>query len=39
VGALSAGVTVPLLQIRGEGGEAKDKDFEYTRLVSVKILK
>lgn len=30
VGALPAGETVPLLQIGGEGGEAKDKEFEYT---------
>lgn len=30
VEALPAGETVPLLQIGGEGGEAKDKKFEYT---------
>ena len=29
-GALPAGETVPLLQIRGKGGKAKDKEFEYT---------
>lgn len=39
VGALPAWETVPLLKIGGEGGEAKDKEFEYTCLTPVKIFK